>query len=68
MKMDQDEIDAIGSIVKISSYFNLMFNMSGGLLPENLSKDEVEILKDKHGNDWFTELGYSEPKYKRPTF
>lgn len=45
---------------------NLILNMSAGLLPENLSIDEVELLKKKYGEDWFTVLGYTEPQYKKP--
>ena len=45
---------------------NLLLNMGGGLLPEHLCKEEIELLKGKYGNDWFTKLGYKEPKYKNP--
>lgn len=45
---------------------NLILNMSAGLLPENLSIDEVELLKKKYGEDWFTVLGYTEPQCKKP--
>ena len=45
---------------------NLLLNMSGGLLPKDLSEDEVNLLRDRFGPDWFTKLGYSEPKYERP--
>lgn len=45
---------------------NLLLNMSGGLLPEHLTEAEVNLLKDKFGEEWFEELGYSEPEYKRP--
>ncbi len=47
---------------------NLLLNMSGGLLPENLSKDENEMLKKRFGKNWFEDLGYSEPEYKKPAF
>ncbi len=47
---------------------NLLMNMSGGLLPENLSKEEVDLLKERYGKDWFEYLGYTEPKYKKPKF
>lgn len=45
---------------------NIMFNLSAGLLPENLSKEEVSTLKSHYGDDWFFRLGYSEKKYKKP--
>lgn len=47
---------------------NLIMNMSGGLLPEYLTKDEVDLMTIVIGEDWFTYLGYSEPKYKKPIF
>lgn len=45
---------------------NLLLNMSGGLLPENLTVDEVSLLKDRYGDDWFAKLGYSELIYNKP--
>jgi hypothetical protein len=45
---------------------NLLLNMSGGLLPEYLSKEEVLLLKNRFGENWFESLGYSEPEYKEP--
>lgn len=47
---------------------NLLMNMHSGLLPENLSIDEVLILQNKYGQNWFAELGYTEDKYKKPVF
>jgi hypothetical protein len=45
----------------------LLLNMSGGLLlPKNLNEDEVNLLRDRFGPDWFAKLGYSEPEYERP--
>lgn len=55
-------------IKNISEYENLLFNMSAGVLPEYLSKNEIEMLRLKHGENWFEELGYSEPEYKKPIF
>lgn len=46
---------------------NLLLNMQGGLLPEHLQEDEVKLLEEKFGVNWFDELGYTEPKYKRPS-
>jgi hypothetical protein len=45
---------------------NLLLNMSGGLLPKDLSENEIGLLRDRFGPDWFTKLGYSEPEYERP--
>lgn len=45
---------------------NLTLNMSGGLLPENLQPDEISLLVNECGENWFEDLGYSEPEYKKP--
>jgi uncharacterized alpha/beta hydrolase family protein len=45
---------------------NLLLNMFSGLLPEDLSKEEISLLKERFGINWFEFLGYSEPEYKRP--
>jgi len=47
---------------------NLIMNMSGGLLPEYLNEAEVALLQEKYGENWFEKMGYTEPKYKKPTF
>jgi hypothetical protein len=39
--------------------------MSAGLLPEHLTKSEIELLETKYGQNWFTELGYIEEQYNR---
>lgn len=46
---------------------NLLMNMSGGLLPEHLQKDEIILLQNKYGPNWFEKLGYTESKHKKPT-
>ena len=56
MKLDFSELE------------NLFLNLIGGLLPENLSRDEVELLVERFGENWFEELGYTEPEYKKPEF
>lgn len=53
---------------------NLLLNMSSGLLPKDLTEDEVEMLQKRadeqygENTDWFIKLGYSEPKYQRSKF
>lgn len=42
--------------------------MFAGVLPEHLTQDEVELLEKEFGENWFEELGYSEPDYKKPAF
>jgi len=44
----------------------LLMNLSSGVLPEYLQKDEVNLLIARYGEGWFEKLGYSEPKYKKP--
>lgn len=41
---------------------------SKGLLPDTLSREQVETLEKEYGDDWFWVLGYSEKIYKRPKF
>lgn len=50
----------------IDYYANLMLNMTAGLLPEQLTEKEIAVLVEKHGENWFEELGYTEPEYKKP--
>lgn len=50
----------------INDLNNLLLNMSAGLVPINLSKNEREILAKEFGPNWFDELGYKEPEYQRP--
>lgn len=54
--------------LEIDEITNLLFNMSGGLLPEDLTLREVDLLVSEYGVNWFENLGYKEPKYKRPKF
>jgi len=62
ISMDVEQIKNIGN------YENLLFNLMAGLLPEYLSQDEVEVLKERHGENWFEDLGYNETDYKKPLF
>ena len=62
------EITMEGNGWKVTNVDNLLLNMSGGLLPENLQADDVKLLEEKYGVDWFTVLGYTEPEYKKPVF
>lgn len=39
---------------------NILLNMSGGLLPVDLSQDEIDLLKERFGPEWFHKLGYKE--------
>lgn len=39
--------------------------MASGLLPEHLSKDEVELLISGYGENWFYKLGYDD-SYNKP--
>lgn len=50
----------------LDKYQNLILNMQSGLLPENLSGEEIVLLREVDGEDWFYKLGYTEDKYKKP--
>lgn len=54
--------------MKFTPLDNLCLNMISGLLPENLMEEEVSLLKEKFGDNWFNELGYHEPEYKRSKY
>lgn len=47
---------------------NLIFNLQGGLPLERLTKDEVDLLVSKYGDNWFEALGYDDESYSRPVF
>lgn len=53
---------------QIDEIDNLLLNMTAGLLPKDLTESEVQLLEDRYGKDWFTELGYTEEKYDRSPF
>jgi hypothetical protein len=55
-------------ILEIDDTTNLLLNMNGGLLPEDLSRREVKLLEERFGKNWFEELGYNDAEYKRPNF
>jgi hypothetical protein len=42
--------------------------MKAGLLPRDLTESEVFLLEERFGDDWFTELGYTEEKHDRSPF
>lgn len=44
----------------------ILMKLSNGLLPGQLSTDQINLLKKEYGVDWFTKLGYTEPKYINP--
>ena len=45
---------------------NLLLNMSSGLLPKDLQKEEITLLELRFGTNWFEALGYYEPEYEKP--
>lgn len=53
---------------QIDEVDNLLLNMKAGLLPKDLTESEVQLLEERFGKDWFTELGYTEEKYDRSPF
>lgn len=53
---------------KRSRLDNLLNNMEKGLLPSDLTQDEVYLLHTKIGPNWFQELGYNEEEHSRSVF
>lgn len=47
---------------------NLLLNMTAGLLPKDLDQEEVTLLEERFGKNWFSELGYTEDKYERSKY
>jgi hypothetical protein len=54
--------------MQIDEVDNLLLNMKAGLLPRDLTESEVFLLEERFGDDWFTELGYTEEKHDRSPF
>lgn len=51
------EIDA-DLFENMGEYENLILNLMAGMDIDNLSSDEIQTLKAKHGEEWKAELGY----------
>ncbi len=62
------ELEANKHDIIIDEIDNIVLNLSAGLLPKNLSEDEVQMLTSRYGVNWFEELGYTEPLYEKPIF
>jgi len=45
-------------VKKLREVENLLLNMTGGLMPADLNKHEVELLEKEFGKDWLLKLGY----------
>lgn len=54
--------------IKLSKTDNILLNLQGGLLPKDLTKSEVELLKKQYGKNWFIELCYNKNNYEKPKF
>lgn len=52
VEMNQDFIENMGE------YENLILNLMAGLSIEDLQEDEIQLLREKHGDQWKSELGY----------
>ena len=46
---------------------NLMFNLSSGLKPCELTKDECNLMIKEYGDNWFYKLGYDD-SYEKPKY
>jgi len=51
---------------QISEVENLILNLSGGLSPGDLQPDEVKLLVEAYGENWFEKMGYEEPYHRKP--
>lgn len=56
-------------------YSNLMMNLTAGLLPENLTENEVRLIERVYGTkigvkepDWFVRFGYDKKGYNRSKY
>lgn len=58
----------MSSNINISELDSLLLNMGAGLLPENLDVEEVKMLREVYGENWFNELGYTEDNYNRSKY
>lgn len=47
---------------------SLLVLMSAGLLPKDLTEEEVQTLKEHYGEDWFSEMGYDEWETERSKY
>ena len=52
----------------INGIRNILLNLSGGLLPKDLTKEEVALLEEEFGEMWFYKIGYNEKKFEKPGF
>lgn len=53
----------------VSDLENLLLNLHGGLRPKHLTKEEVELLEEEYGEDWFEDMGYDDyESYEKPEF
>jgi hypothetical protein len=52
----------------ITDLDNLLIQMKAGLLPEQLDIEEVNMLREVYGINWFNELGYTEDNYNRSKY
>ena len=47
---------------------SLLILMSAGLLPKDLTEEEVQTLQERFGEDWFTVMGYDEWSTERSKY
>lgn len=53
---------------KLDKIDNLLLNLAGGLLPKDLTEDEVDLLKERYDENWFNQLGYTEKNTQRSKY
>ena len=52
----------------LDSTDSLLILMSAGLLPKDLTEEEVQTLQERFGEDWFTVMGYDEWSTERSKY
>ena len=52
--------------IKFSETDNILLNMEGGLLPKDLTKKEMELLKKEYGKNWFEKLEFDKSGFEKP--
>jgi len=52
VELTSDFIDNMGE------FENIILNLMAGMQPDDLSEEEIEVLKEKYGEQWKQELGY----------
>lgn len=66
MQLEEEEVKDPSFETEDEKVVNIILNLSSGLEPINLSKQECKLLEKKYGSDWFEKIGYDETTHKKP--